>query len=1012
MSRRLLSGVSALLLALPLSVAVLSTEAAPAAALDNGLALTPPMGWNDWNAFGCSVSEALVEQTADKIVSSGLNDAGYSYVNIDDCWAQPDRNADGNLVPNPTKFPHGIKAVADYVHSLGLKLGIYEDSGIRTCSKSGGFPGSLGHEQQDAIQFAQWGVDYLKYDDCNVPADGQNVDATIARYTAMRDALAEAGKQTGHPIVFSICEKTDFGVSNSAWPPIGNLWRTTGDIHDQYSRMVTLFHTNVQLASLAGPGAWNDPDMLEVGNGGQNDAEYRSEFSLWSEMAAPLIAGTDLRSASPATLAIYGNTEVIAVDQDPLGKQGVPVSSDNGHWVLTKPLANGDRAVTLFNETDSPATISTTTKAIGLTSTGPSSVRDLWQHTTTETAGPITARVAAHSTVMYRVSPKADPDTVPPHTALSMSGLEGSQPGATSSVTTTFTNDGRVPAESLHFTLDAPEDWTVTAISPSAFPVVGSGKTVQTTWKVTEPTQPSDPFPSSTITARASYLWGPNATPASDSVEQTVTQDAPVRSPYRTFASTTAAFGQGAETLGIKAAGTDVYGSTNQYGAIYLPNAAQDGTTITVQVTHQAATSDWAKAGIMVRNHIDLPDSSPGFVILADAPGHGFVLQWDADGDGRLDHNSAPSGQGTGTTTYPSWLRLTRSGTTFTGSYSTDGSSWTDIGTADVPSAAANQDAGVFSTAHSTTVGESDFADLTVGPPSGAIDAPRTALTWPGQASPVAVSFYDHATAPVDNVSVTLTAPDGWTVSPPGPTSLGTVEPGDSAQASWQVTAPDGAPAGSTPLSVVATYDDGSHVRHSAATVSAVVPVADLSAAYDNVGITDDDATDAGNIDGAGSSLSAQALAAAGVTPGSTVNHAGLAFPWPDVASGVPDNVLAGGQSLRVSGTGSTLGFLATTTYGPATGTGSLTYTDGTTQTFSMTVPDWYAAPPSGSDPAITMTYRNRAGNTQQAHSINVYYVGVPLQQGKTLSGLVLPDISQSATSGQPAMHIFSISVA
>src|SRR3954452_18926265 len=219
--------------------------AAPAAALDNGLARTPPMGFNDWNAFGCSVNEQLIEQTADAMVANGMKAAGYQYVNIDDCWALPDRDADGNLVPDPAKFPHGIKAVADYVHADGLKLGIYNDSGTHTCSKSHGFPGSLGHEYQDAVQFARWGVDYLKDDDCNQPAGQQNIPATIQRYETQRDALAQAAAETGHKIVFSICEKTDFGVPNSAWPEIGNLWRTTGDIHDQFSSMVSNFHKNV-----------------------------------------------------------------------------------------------------------------------------------------------------------------------------------------------------------------------------------------------------------------------------------------------------------------------------------------------------------------------------------------------------------------------------------------------------------------------------------------------------------------------------------------------------------------------------------------------------------------------------------------------------------------------------------------------------------------------------------------------------------------------------------------------
>jgi len=259
------------------SVLAVVSVASPAAAVDNGLAATPPMGWNDWNAFGCGVSEQLVEQTADAIVANGMQADGYQYVNIDDCWALPQRDANGNLVADPSKFPDGIKAVADYLHSKGLKLGIYEDSGTATCSKSHRFSGSLGHESQDALEFAQWGVDYLKYDDCNIPADQQNAPDTIARYSTMRDALGAAAQQTGHPLVYSICEKTDFGVPNSAWPPVGNLWRTTGDIHDTYASMLSNFHKNVALADLAGPGGWNDPDMLEIGNGGMTTAEYQSE---------------------------------------------------------------------------------------------------------------------------------------------------------------------------------------------------------------------------------------------------------------------------------------------------------------------------------------------------------------------------------------------------------------------------------------------------------------------------------------------------------------------------------------------------------------------------------------------------------------------------------------------------------------------------------------------------------------------------------------------------------------
>ena len=328
--RRLITTVSALALVAGLSVVV---AAAPAQALDNGLAKTPPMGFNDWNSFGCNVDEQLIKQTADYFVSSGLKDVGYNYVNIDDCWLTHSRDADGKLVPDPVKFPDGIKGTADYVHSKGLKLGIYEDAGTATCA---GYPGSLGHETTDAQTFADWGVDYLKYDNCN-NAGSTTTDEYIARYKAMGDALAA----TGRPIVYSICE---WGVNDPAnWAgDVGNLWRTTGDIGDNWSSLKSIIAQNAPLQPAAHPGAWNDPDMLEVGNGGMTDTEYRTHFGLWAEMAAPLLIGTDLRKATPATLAILKNQDVIAVDQDPLGAQGKVVASSNGTMVFDKPLANGD----------------------------------------------------------------------------------------------------------------------------------------------------------------------------------------------------------------------------------------------------------------------------------------------------------------------------------------------------------------------------------------------------------------------------------------------------------------------------------------------------------------------------------------------------------------------------------------------------------------------------------------------------------------------------------------------
>jgi alpha-galactosidase len=384
-------------LALPVAVAL-----APSAhALGNGLALTPPMGWNDWNAYGCNVSEQLVEQTALAMHNDGMQAAGYRYVNIDDCWMSSSRDANGNLVANPSKFPDGIAAVASYVHALGLKLGIYEDAGTATCQ---GYPGSYGHEQQDATLFASWGVDYLKYDWCNIPFSSfsgeshEQVAQTL--YTRMSNALAS----TRRPIVFSMCNGWDSSVQPWTWGgPVANLWRTTADIQANFTSMLNNFHTNVTLASSAGPGAWNDPDMLEVGNG-MTATEDQSEFSLWAEMAAPLIEGSNLVSASSTTLSILTNKAVIAVDQDSLGKQGTEVSSSAGLDVLAKPLASGDVSVALFNETGSTATISTTAAAIGKTGASSYTLTNLWTGATSTTTGTISASVPSHGTVIFRVS--------------------------------------------------------------------------------------------------------------------------------------------------------------------------------------------------------------------------------------------------------------------------------------------------------------------------------------------------------------------------------------------------------------------------------------------------------------------------------------------------------------------------------------------------------------------------------------------------------------------------------
>jgi len=391
--------VSCLFLVVFLSWADTST------ALDNGLALTPPMGWNSWNKFGCNVSEDLIKSMADGVVSSGMKEAGYQYVVIDDCW-QVRRDENGNIVPDPERFPSGMKALGDYIHSKGLKFGIYSDAGEKTCA---GRPGSMGHEYQDALMYAKWGVDYLKYDWCH--SGKRNAEEA---YSTMRDALKAAGR----PILFSMCE---WGTAKPwLWAAnTGNLWRTTGDINDHWEGkqkfkdggccalgMLDILDLQVGLETFAGPGHWNDPDMLEVGNGGMTINEYRAHFSLWSILAAPLIAGNDLRSMSPEIKEILTNREVIAVNQDALGRQASRVSKEGDVEIWSKPLKDGSRAVLVLNRGASETESSVPWTLLGYPEHLSAGVRDLWAHKDLgKFTGRFSAKVAAHDVVVAIVKP-------------------------------------------------------------------------------------------------------------------------------------------------------------------------------------------------------------------------------------------------------------------------------------------------------------------------------------------------------------------------------------------------------------------------------------------------------------------------------------------------------------------------------------------------------------------------------------------------------------------------------
>ncbi|KQT33821.1 glycoside hydrolase family 27 [Sphingomonas sp. Leaf412] len=356
----------------------------------DGLAPTPPMGWSSWNKFAEHIDDATIRAMADAMVSSGLRDAGYVYVNIDDGW-QGTRDANGVLQPN-AKFPD-MKALADYVHSRGLKLGIYSSPGLKTCA---GYAGSYGHVQQDAKTFADWGVDYLKYDLCSGEWQYADADTVKRTYYEMGAAL----KATGRPIIYSLCQYGRFDVASWGRDVGGHLWRTTGDITDDYAKMSEIgFDRNPKFGH-AGPGGWNDPDMLEVGNGGMSHDEYTTHMTLWAMSAAPLLMGHDLRTTTPAALALLRNREVIAVDQDRLGRQGRLVRRDGDMEVWTKPLADRSLAVALFNRGTQGGTVTLTPQDAGLSRFA--SLRDLWRGTTVATRATGFS-VPAHGAVMLRV---------------------------------------------------------------------------------------------------------------------------------------------------------------------------------------------------------------------------------------------------------------------------------------------------------------------------------------------------------------------------------------------------------------------------------------------------------------------------------------------------------------------------------------------------------------------------------------------------------------------------------
>ncbi len=690
------------LLAACLTAACLGGLAPVAAAESNGLATTPPMGWNDWYSAYCGVTAQLVEQTAQAMVSDGMKAAGYDYVNIDDCWMAPSRDSAGNLVADPTRFPGGIKPVADYVHSLGLRLGIYEDAGTTTCAH---LPGSFGHEAQDAADFAAWGVDYVKYDRCNIPYGDfpgqteQQVQQVL--YTRMSNAL----RATGRAIVFSMCNPD---LTDDPWEwggPVANLWRTTTDIQDNFGSILVNFEGTVELYRDAGPGGWNDPDLLQVGNGGSSPLEYRSEFSLWAEMASPLIASTNITALSPAALAIYENRNVIAVDQDPLGAPGVPISSAGGRWVLTKQLQNGDRAVVLFNSTSTAAAISTTATAAGLPAARVYRLQDLWTGAVTESGRGIGAYVPPHGVVMYRVTAEARARSLAPQVVLSLApaapqlGL-----GDRTIVRETFANDGVSTIKGLKLTFRLPHGWRLQRLGSARAERVAAGHRFSVAFQVTAP-RAGPPVTLARVAGGATY--DPPLQRQHVTLTSTATLGervfAPVPFPFKTANTTNfaASFGVSGRSLAIRARGEGVFApanapQTDSYAAVYEAARAGPSSTVQVTVTSDPAGGIAGGAGLIERNAMLAPSGSPAGVVLFVNGSGAIVMSWNASGGSEVDSRFALPNL---IVHAPVSLRLVRSGSTYSGYYATNGSLvWTPVDTVTLApaAAAAQQDVGVF----------------------------------------------------------------------------------------------------------------------------------------------------------------------------------------------------------------------------------------------------------------------------------------------------------------------------
>jgi Alpha galactosidase A/NPCBM-associated, NEW3 domain of alpha-galactosidase/Alpha galactosidase C-terminal beta sandwich domain/Carbohydrate binding module (family 35) len=662
---------------------------------------------------------------------------------VDDFWYDcpgsqgPDVDANGRWVINASEFPpsgsaNGIEVVADYVHHLGEKFGIYVTPGISdqavaentpiegttytadeiangvsennyNCGGMQGInysaPGAQAFINSWADEFASWGVDYLKLDGVG-SFDIPDVEA-----------WSSALRQTGRPIHLELSNSLNIADA-STWQEYSNGWRTDGDIQcycgnpyplTTWSSVSTRFDQAAAWAPYGGPGGFNDLDSLTIGSGpvaeGISFTEEQSMMSLWALAASPLVINADMTDLDPADLSVLENRAVISVDQDAI--DATRLVNTSAEQVFAKTEKSGDVVTGLFNTSGSPEVISVPAATLGLPASGAYLLNNLWTRHATETAGVISASVPSHGVALVRVSALRDPAAAPPSGTLNEALPATLTGGQTASATVSFTDNGVLPALGVKLGLRVPEGWTATATTPASFRAVASGATVQATFQVVAPS-PSSLFATSTVSAVARYTWA-GRTPQGLSVQQQVTTSPPVQAPYLTYSSATdapAAFGQSGQEFGISGAGADLYSDADAYSTIYQKGVVGNTATIETEVTSQQDMTGYAKAGIIVRNDMTGSGSTPEGVVLFESPSGGIQLEWDSGGGDFIDSVTPPNG--TNPELLPVWLELVRAGSAYTGYYSFDGTDWLEVGSATVPAQAATQDAGMFVTSHAT----------------------------------------------------------------------------------------------------------------------------------------------------------------------------------------------------------------------------------------------------------------------------------------------------------------------